>query len=173
MTNNPRRLVPSSLVTLRLNIYVVGARYASVGPSGGISVRLVQGLMFAAIFFSHRSESLPSASINDAIICIDACFTQKRRSGHEDDPRNPTGTVFLPQTDLDEMEGNVEALRNPPRTSKPTARRKGGHTVDQVQDTYEDGMRIPTSVLDGCNDSFLAADETRQKVRHCKVPDRY
>ncbi|KAF9230366.1 hypothetical protein BU15DRAFT_57316 [Melanogaster broomeanus] len=123
-------------------------------------------------YLRHRCPlcfSGANTSISDAIICIDACFTQKRRSGHEDDPRNPTGTVFLPQADLDEMEANVEVLRNPPRVSKPTARRKGGHTVDQAQDTYEDGMRILTSVLDGCNDSFLAADETRQKVRHSRI----
>ncbi|KAF9243576.1 hypothetical protein BU15DRAFT_59931 [Melanogaster broomeanus] len=41
---------------------------------------------------------------------------KKRCSGHEDDPRNPTDTVFLPQADLDEMEADVEVLRNPPYT---------------------------------------------------------
>ncbi|KAF9233092.1 hypothetical protein BU15DRAFT_66899 [Melanogaster broomeanus] len=138
MTNNRRRLAPSSPVTFHQSTYAAGAPYASVGPSGGISVGLVQAPPLVMQLF--------------ALI------------GHEDDPRNPTSTVFLPQADLDEMEADVEVLRNPPRASKPTARRKGGHTVDQAQDTYEDGMRIPTSVLDGCNDSFLAADETRQKA---------
>ena len=31
-------------------------------------------------------------------------------------------------------------------------------------DGYEGSMRVPTSVLDGCNDSFTAADEKRQKA---------
>ena len=31
-------------------------------------------------------------------------------------------------------------------------------------DGYEAGMRVPTSVLNGCNDSFAAADEKREKA---------
>ncbi|KIJ61168.1 hypothetical protein HYDPIDRAFT_97299, partial [Hydnomerulius pinastri MD-312] len=99
------------------------------------------------------------ASIIDAIICIDACFTQKHRSGHIDDPRNPTGTVFLSKPDLDKMEGKVDALRKPRKRGQNSR-----EVTEDVQDGYEQGMNIPTSVLNGCNDSFLAADEKRQKA---------
>ena len=36
--------------------------------------------------------------------------------------------------------------------------------MDPDQDDYESNMRVPTSVLDGCNDSFKAADDRRQKA---------
>ncbi|KAF8834752.1 hypothetical protein BDN67DRAFT_985105 [Paxillus ammoniavirescens] len=82
--------------------------------------------------------------------------------------KNSTGTVFLSQSDLEKMEHDVEDLRNPPHASKQTARRKGKHVVGEVEDTYEEGMRILTSVLDGCNDSFLVADE-----KHLKASTRF
>ncbi|KIM66635.1 hypothetical protein SCLCIDRAFT_39070, partial [Scleroderma citrinum Foug A] len=44
----------------------------------------------------------------DAIVCIDACFTQKCHSGQQDDPINPTLSVFLRQEDVDAMEHEVE-----------------------------------------------------------------
>lgn len=34
----------------------------------------------------------------------------------------------------------------------------------EVHDGYEDRMRIPVSVLDGCSESFVAADEKREKA---------
>ncbi|KAG1793314.1 uncharacterized protein HD556DRAFT_1432309 [Suillus plorans] len=33
------------------------------------------------------------------------------------------------------------------------------------EDCYEEGMRVPVSVLNGCGDSFIAADEKREKAR--------
>ena len=36
--------------------------------------------------------------------------------------------------------------------------------VDPDQDGYEQNMKVPTSVLDGCGDSFKAADERREKA---------
>jgi len=36
--------------------------------------------------------------------------------------------------------------------------------MEESEDLCEQGMRVPVSVLDGCNESFTAADEKRQKV---------
>ena len=106
---------------------------------------------------------LSSSDINavDAIVCIDACFTQKRCSSQQDDPLNPTSSVFLRQEDVDAMEHEVEEVRRS-QTSRRSNRVYKGMAVSE--DLYEQGMRVPVSVLDGCNESFTAADEKCQKV---------
>ncbi|KAG1833599.1 hypothetical protein DFJ58DRAFT_736069 [Suillus subalutaceus] len=43
-------------------------------------------------------------------------------------------------------------------------KRKRPAATEEEGDDYEDGMRVLTSVLDGCGDSFLAADEKREKA---------
>ncbi|KAI6115788.1 hypothetical protein EV401DRAFT_2058086 [Pisolithus croceorrhizus] len=72
----------------------------------------------------------------DCIVCLDACFTQKRTDNPQNAPAhdfpNPTSTVFIPES--------------------------------EAKDSLEDGMKVPISVLDGCRDSFLAADERQQKA---------
>ncbi|KIM51647.1 hypothetical protein SCLCIDRAFT_37742, partial [Scleroderma citrinum Foug A] len=96
----------------------------------------------------------------DAIVCIDACFTQKCRSGQQDDPINPTLSVFLRQEDVDAMEHEVEALRR-----VHSVRSTGNsRSMIETEDLCEQGMRVPVSVLDSCNESFTAADEKRQKI---------
>ncbi|KAG1852299.1 hypothetical protein DFJ58DRAFT_716617 [Suillus subalutaceus] len=85
----------------------------------------------------------------DVHTCIDACFTQKRSSdqcGGGPDPPNPVRLVFLSDDEVTSME------------------RKRPAATEEEGDDYEDGMRVPTSVLDGCGDSFLAADEKREKA---------
>jgi len=99
----------------------------------------------------------------DAIGCIDACFNQKRTHAHDDDPKNPTESFFISEHKVQEMEAEVKALRKERSKSSTSSKRKQGPTVE-TEDGYEDGMRIPTSVLEGCNDSFIAADEKREKV---------
>ncbi|KAI5980967.1 hypothetical protein EDD15DRAFT_2392327 [Pisolithus albus] len=91
----------------------------------------------------------------DAIVCIDACFTQKRRSGQPDDPINPTATVFLSPEDIYAMECEVDG-----RSGQSLKRNHLGNE----DDVFEEGMRITTSVLKGCNESFTAADERHQKA---------
>ncbi|KAI6137521.1 hypothetical protein EDD17DRAFT_1782921 [Pisolithus thermaeus] len=96
-------------------------------------------------------NSLCSSSHDvDAIVCIDACFTQKHRSGLPDDPRNPTATVFLSPKDIHAMECEVDELQK-------------NHLGDE-DDVFEEWMRITTSVLKGHNESFTAADERHQKA---------
>lgn len=47
--------------------------------------------------------------------------------------------------------------------SQPS-RNRAARGIVETEDSCEHGMRVPTSVLDGCNESFTAADEKRQKV---------
>ncbi|KAI6111089.1 hypothetical protein F5141DRAFT_1188346 [Pisolithus sp. B1] len=97
----------------------------------------------------------------DCIVCLDACFTQKRTNNPWNaaahDPPNPTNTVFIPESDVKVMESFIE------RQKGISARQ---HTQSQQrEDSLEDGMKVPISVLDGCRDSFHAADERQQKAR--------
>ena len=99
----------------------------------------------------------------DAIGCIDACFNQKRTHAHDSDPPNSTESFFIPDYEVQEMEAEVKALRKERSKSSRSTKRKQGPTME-TEDGYEEGMRIPTSVLEGCNESFIAADEKREKV---------
>ncbi|KIJ08167.1 hypothetical protein PAXINDRAFT_23506, partial [Paxillus involutus ATCC 200175] len=98
----------------------------------------------------------------DVIVCIDACFTQKRsRNARDDvtqDPPNPTQTNFISEFDVKAMEAHVEACRNANGT------RKRSRVLAADGDGYENGMKIPISVLDACGDSFIAANEKREKA---------
>jgi hypothetical protein len=96
-------------------------------------------------------------------VCVDACFTQKRRKPSQnaersDQPRRHPDTVFLEDAYVLNVEREVNARRT---TSRP---RRGRAPPVEQDDSYEDGMQLPISVLNECNDSFLAADEKRQKA---------
>ncbi|KAI6142010.1 hypothetical protein BKA82DRAFT_3985600 [Pisolithus tinctorius] len=114
-------------------------------------------------FGSHNWKNNNSSSDPDTIVCIDACFTQKHRRSQQDDPVNPTGSVFLSQEDIDTMECEVEGLR---RTKASVQKRSGQSSMKNCgdEDRFEQGMRIPPSVLKGCNESFTAADERCQEA---------
>ncbi|OAX31781.1 hypothetical protein K503DRAFT_787622, partial [Rhizopogon vinicolor AM-OR11-026] len=97
----------------------------------------------------------------NVIVCIDACFTQKcstnPRSATGSDPPNPTSSFFLPTDGVKAMEDFVQRCRRE-RHQTRTCR------VEPDKDCYEEGMRVPVSVLNGCGDSFIAADEKREKA---------
>ena len=63
---------------------------------------------------------------------------------------NPTSSVFLKQQDVDAMKHEVEELQ---RSQPPRNRASRG--IVETEDSCEHGMRVPTSVLDGCNESSL------------------
>ncbi|KAI6101077.1 hypothetical protein EV401DRAFT_1894232 [Pisolithus croceorrhizus] len=73
------------------------------------------------------------------------------------DPPNPTSTVFIPESEVKAMEVFI---------GKQRSLAPGHHdSSHQLQgDSFEDGMRVPMSVLDGCGDSFHAADENWKKA---------
>ncbi|KAF7295735.1 hypothetical protein HMN09_01115600 [Mycena chlorophos] len=72
-------------------------------------------------------------------------------------------THFIPEGVCERMERHVDEAREP----KPT-RSKRDRTAavveDEDEDSIEPGMKLPRSVLDGCEASFKAADEKRQKA---------
>ncbi|KAG1723637.1 hypothetical protein EDB19DRAFT_1951979 [Suillus lakei] len=74
-------------------------------------------------------------------------------------PPNPTRSVFISDEEVARMEAHVRACRGslPGRGTK-CKKPKGD------EDRYEDGMCIPVSTLDACRESFLAANEKREKA---------
>ncbi|PPR04745.1 hypothetical protein CVT26_012885, partial [Gymnopilus dilepis] len=90
----------------------------------------------------------------DAIVCVDANFTQKRRKSQGNRPPIPLHhpeTLFISPDDVCAMQAEVEAAR--PVKQKPT-----------VDDAYEPGMKVPSATLDECHESFTAADANRAKA---------
>lgn len=115
----------------------------------------------------HSNRLLPATTDEfrsvDVIVCIDACFTQKRsknpRGAEGHDPPNPTSSVFIPSETVTQMEVHVERCR-----SKGKERGRRVLRPSEDEDRVEEGMRVPASVLDGCGESFVAADEKREKA---------
>lgn len=120
-------------------------------------------LILSKIFDFHAITQLILIRA-DCIVCVDACFTQKRsnnpRNGRMQDPPNPTPTVFIPECDVKAMEDHVSDCRG----GGAGTRKRPRQPVEEAPDGYENGMRIPVSVLDGCSESFVAADEKREKA---------
>ncbi|KAG1809553.1 hypothetical protein EV424DRAFT_1473854 [Suillus variegatus] len=101
----------------------------------------------------------------DIHTCIDTCFTQKRSSDQHNggpDPPNPVRLVFLSDDEVTSMEVHVRSCRGRPLDQG--RKRKQPAATEEEGDDYEDGMRVPISVLDDCGDSFLAADEKCEKA---------
>ncbi|KAJ8583964.1 hypothetical protein M405DRAFT_916184 [Rhizopogon salebrosus TDB-379] len=72
-------------------------------------------------------------------------------------PPNPTSSFFLPNDDVQAMEEFVQRCQE----EKCQAR---ASRVEPEEDHYEKGMSVPVSVLDGCGESFMAADEKWEKA---------
>ncbi|KAJ3720488.1 hypothetical protein C8R42DRAFT_696783 [Lentinula raphanica] len=94
----------------------------------------------------------------NAIVCIDACFTQKHNKGpYKDPPRQHPKTVFLPEAEVKRWEDIVARARPPMKAKEPAAR-------EVREDGYETSLKVPNSVLDACEQSFTAADGSREKA---------
>jgi hypothetical protein len=97
----------------------------------------------------------------DIIVCLDACFTQSRQNTkgkpNRDPPRYHPDSVFLSEEDAKSMEDYVDDCRS----KQPQSRDRPNN---DAEDGFENGMKVPSSVLNDCNDSFLAADEKRVKA---------
>jgi hypothetical protein len=100
--------------------------------------------------------------------CLDACFTQKRNAGPTTDPvKLHPDTHFLPEHLGSKMEEYVDSVRD----AKPggNAKKQRKATVEEIDDEADDhyehaDLKLPRSVLNTCEASFKAADETRQKA---------
>ncbi|EIN06863.1 hypothetical protein PUNSTDRAFT_72486, partial [Punctularia strigosozonata HHB-11173 SS5] len=105
----------------------------------------------------------------NVIVCLDACFTQKRRaSGRRDPAKTHPASVFLPEDEVKAMELEVEQKRGN-RASRSKSKRKGAPARDrqggeEEEDRCEGPLTVPNSVLDGCEESFKATDEQREKA---------
>lgn len=114
---------------------------------GGKST-LAEGLVEFIICFSNFLSFCYSLG---AIACIDAVFTQKNdKQNFRDPPRTHPKSVFIPEADTKAWEDFVMKVR-PRKPSKPSP---------DIDDSYEGTLKVPNSVLDGCEQSFTAADET-------------
>ncbi|KAH9828839.1 uncharacterized protein C8Q71DRAFT_859379 [Rhodofomes roseus] len=106
--------------------------------------------------YTHRTPNIP-----DVIVCLDACFTQKRRkgmSGLRDPPRTHPDSVFVSAEKVNAMEEEVDRMRH---RGSGRDHQQPPHDGETMEGTL---LHLPESVLDGCNDSFVAADERRQKA---------
>ena len=96
----------------------------------------------------------------DVIVELDACFKHKRRKGKgmQGDPSHiHPETVFVSKEEVSSMEDFVETVR--PQTTGDSRTRAA-----QEHDGFEGPTKVPSSVLDECYESFLAADKKRQKA---------
>ena len=94
----------------------------------------------------------------DIIVCLDACFTQKRcKSAGKRwmPPFEHPETVFVSPEEVCEMEELVEQIR-PSKQSR-------ANQAEMVAD-FQTGIQVPNEVLQECNKSFVAADSNRIKA---------
>ena len=100
-------------------------------------------------------------------MCLDACFTQKRRKSQGNSwvpPRQHPETVFVPVSESEQMEATVEAIRPSKASGKSATSKTPSNTTSSENIDYETGLKVPKSVLDECHESFLAADANRVKA---------
>jgi hypothetical protein len=94
------------------------------------------------------------------LVCLDACFGQKRNkkkdSNDRDFPRRHYDSSFLSEKEVKAMEEYV-ASQKASKSTRATC-------SDDNEDDFEDGMHVPSSVLNDCGASFKAADEKREKA---------
>ncbi|KAJ7883156.1 hypothetical protein B0H14DRAFT_3750115 [Mycena olivaceomarginata] len=104
----------------------------------------------------------------DLIVCLDACFTQKRTTSASDPPRRHPSTHFVPEADAKATDAYVKETRGTFGPAEPRSKKSKTRTPLSSEDT-EDGyehpdLLLPRSVLDACEASFKAADEKRAKA---------
>ncbi|KAF8130556.1 hypothetical protein EV363DRAFT_1399064 [Boletus edulis] len=89
------------------------------------------------------------AFVMDCIVCLDACFTQKRRHSPRDAEHHHPNSVFLSEDKVQKAEELVTRCRQ-------------SH-VHPSPEGLVPGMQVSPSILQECHDSFKAADEQRAK----------
>ncbi|EDR10839.1 uncharacterized protein LACBIDRAFT_315720 [Laccaria bicolor S238N-H82] len=106
--------------------------------------------------------------VPDIVMCLDACFKQKENEGQSDPPHEHPQSVFLSEATASKMEGYVEGIRLN-KAKKGVKRQKPvdtsrNHPDSDEEDGYDGALKVPRSVLAGCEKSFTAANETREKA---------
>lgn len=96
-----------------------------------------------------------------AIACIDAMFTQKNNKQEvRDPPRQHLDTVFIPETEVKTWENYVVQVCRCRNNQTPLSDPEDGYEENDQGQT----LKVPKSVLDGCEQSFTAADGKCQKA---------
>ena len=93
--------------------------------------------------FLFNERDLTHLTLNslDVIVCLDACFTQKRRQGSGQlVDEMPYPSTFVSQSELNLMEKYVNECRSTSGTST---------FQDHGNDGFEGTLKVPTSILDG------------------------
>jgi hypothetical protein len=87
----------------------------------------------------------------DCIVCLDACFTQKRRHSPRDAEHHHPASVFLSEDKVQHAEDMVSRLRQ-------------SHERSSAADNPLQGMQVSSAIFQDCHDSFKAADDQRVKA---------
>ncbi|KAJ7040146.1 hypothetical protein C8F04DRAFT_1254304 [Mycena alexandri] len=109
--------------------------------------------------------------------CCPACFgdlkhnpaevadLMKKNKSRRDPPKYHPRSRFVPENIARKTEEYVESVRQQKKKTK-RPKKNDGVVVDEEEDEdcYEHGLPLPRSVLDGCEASFKAADEKREKA---------
>ncbi|KAJ7327954.1 hypothetical protein DFH08DRAFT_710067 [Mycena albidolilacea] len=117
--------------------------------------------------FANLKRDHSEEYVVDIMVCLDACFTQKKKKSPRDPQKTHPDTHFVPEHTAALTEEYVEYARDTKSTAKE--KRHKPATVQEVEEEAEDGyeferLPLPRSVLDGCEASFKAADEKREKA---------
>ncbi|KAF9504187.1 hypothetical protein BS47DRAFT_1308625, partial [Hydnum rufescens UP504] len=114
-----------------------------------------------SLCFPSKPEKAPNKHF-DSIQCLDACFQQVRCRGTAGDIEiELVRTCFVTPADIASAKNHVESRRG---TKSTRAKASKGTDDLEAEDRVEPGLRVPDSVLDGCERSFLAANEHREKA---------
>ncbi|KAJ7501610.1 hypothetical protein B0H11DRAFT_1713561 [Mycena galericulata] len=107
------------------------------------------------------------SAIADVMACVDACFTQKKNKSARDPPKTHPKTYFIPEELAAQTEAYVDGVRLSSGAAGATKGKRRKVTVEEVDedDDYDHPeLLVPRSVIDGCEASFKAADEKREKA---------
>ncbi|KAF7341286.1 hypothetical protein MVEN_01864700 [Mycena venus] len=103
----------------------------------------------------------------DIMVCLDACFTQKKKKSPRDPQKTHPDTHFVPEHTAAQTEEYVDRTRDAKEKDKDKDKRRKRATVQEVEeeDGYEfERLPLPRSVLNRCEASFKAANEKREKA---------
>lgn len=102
---------------------------------------------FISILYFCSSSQHPTRP--DAIVCADACFTQKHNQKIHDPACCHSQTVFITKADVQHMENYVDGIC----PARPYNNKKSIPSADEStleEDRYEGPFHVLTSVLNGC-----------------------
>ncbi|KAJ7717766.1 hypothetical protein B0H14DRAFT_3521899 [Mycena olivaceomarginata] len=112
------------------------------------------------------SSMSPKKHEADVVICTDTCFTQKKNKSPTDPYKKHPDSHFVSEEQAARTEEYIDGVRNVSDKNESRRKRAAGvvREVDE-EDGYEySRLPLPRSVLDGCEASFKAADEKREKA---------